>query len=107
MSQPTLFAPAEIGDLRLAHRVVMAPLTRFRADDAHVPHADLVAAYYAQRAFHKKSGKYALAAGDLGLKEPPGRLQVQATRSGFEVSWADKDGKPRYTITHDGRLRKE
>ena len=50
MSQPALFAPAEIGDLRLAHRVVMAPLTRFRADDAHVPHADLVAAYYAQRA---------------------------------------------------------
>lgn len=50
MSLPALFAPAPVGDLRLAHRVVMAPLTRFRADAAHVPRADIVAAYYAQRA---------------------------------------------------------
>lgn len=50
MSPPALFAPAAIGDLPLAHRVLMAPLTRFRADAAHVPRADLVAAYYAQRA---------------------------------------------------------
>lgn len=33
----------------LKHRVVLAPLTRYRADDAHVP-TDMMAEYYAQRA---------------------------------------------------------
>jgi 2,4-dienoyl-CoA reductase-like NADH-dependent reductase (Old Yellow Enzyme family) len=32
----------------LKHRVAMAPLTRFRADDAHVP-TDLAKTYYEQR----------------------------------------------------------
>ncbi|KAF5310223.1 hypothetical protein D9619_010253 [Psilocybe cf. subviscida] len=47
---PALFRPIQVGELHLAHRVVMAPLTRFRADDEHVPlAADVVADYYAQR----------------------------------------------------------
>ncbi|CAE7207923.1 unnamed protein product, partial [Rhizoctonia solani] len=44
-----LFTPLQLGDLVLSHRVVMAPLTRFRADDNHV-HTDLAVEYYAQRA---------------------------------------------------------
>ncbi|CAE6510173.1 unnamed protein product [Rhizoctonia solani] len=44
-----LFTPLQLGDLTLAHRVVMAPLTRFRADDNHV-HTDLAVEYYSQRA---------------------------------------------------------
>ncbi|CAE6339894.1 unnamed protein product, partial [Rhizoctonia solani] len=44
-----LFAPLQVGDVTLAHRVVMAPLTRFRADDNHV-HTDLALQYYSQRA---------------------------------------------------------
>ncbi|KAF8603017.1 putative NADPH2 dehydrogenase chain OYE2 [Ceratobasidium sp. AG-I] len=44
-----LFTPLELGDLVLAHRVVMAPLTRFRADKDHV-HQDLAVEYYGQRA---------------------------------------------------------
>ncbi|CCO32438.1 NADPH dehydrogenase 3 [Rhizoctonia solani AG-1 IB] len=44
-----LFAPLQVGDVTLAHRVVMAPLTRFRADDSHV-HTDLALQYYSQRA---------------------------------------------------------
>jgi len=44
-----LFTPLQVGDLTLAHRVVMAPLTRFRADDNHV-HTDLAVEYYGQRA---------------------------------------------------------
>ncbi|CCO35946.1 NADPH dehydrogenase 1 [Rhizoctonia solani AG-1 IB] len=44
-----LFAPLQVGDLTLAHRVVMAPLTRFRANDNHV-HTDLALQYYSQRA---------------------------------------------------------
>jgi N-ethylmaleimide reductase len=44
-----LFAPVEIGDLRLANRVVMAPMSRNRADAGEAAHA-LTARYYGQRA---------------------------------------------------------
>ncbi len=67
-------------------------------------------AYYAQRAYQKKNGKYATATADLGLKGTPGRVEVQATRSGFEATWMDRDAKPPkplYTITNDSRIRKE
>jgi NADPH2 dehydrogenase len=48
-STSKLFEPIEIGNLQLKHRVVHAPLTRFRADDHHVQ-TDLVIKYYTQRA---------------------------------------------------------
>ncbi|KAG1894197.1 NADH:flavin oxidoreductase/NADH oxidase [Suillus fuscotomentosus] len=46
---PTLFTPIQVGHMRLSHRIVLAPLTRFRAYPTHTPgpHA---ATYYAQRA---------------------------------------------------------
>jgi len=44
-----LFTPVEFGSLRLANRLVMAPLTRVRAGDDGVPTA-LIAEYYEQRA---------------------------------------------------------
>ncbi|MGZ3276057.1 MAG: alkene reductase [Caulobacteraceae bacterium] len=45
-----LFQPLAVGDLVLANRVVMAPLTRLRADlPGHIPNA-LMTEYYAQRA---------------------------------------------------------
>src|SRR4051812_25726090 len=43
-----LFQPLKVGNQTLKHRIVMAPLTRFRADDAHVP-LPIAAEYYAQR----------------------------------------------------------
>ena len=46
---PALFSPIQVGDIKLGHRVVLAPLTRYRASDAHVP-TDLVVEYYKQRA---------------------------------------------------------
>jgi len=47
---PTLFDPLVAGDLKLPNRVIMAPLTRLRADlPGHVPNA-LMAEYYGQRA---------------------------------------------------------
>ncbi|KAH7929172.1 FMN-linked oxidoreductase [Leucogyrophana mollusca] len=49
MSTPALFQPAKVGDLTLQHRVVLAPLTRFRAYASHVP-GPQAATYYAQRA---------------------------------------------------------
>ena len=47
--EPKLFQLTQVGNMTLAHRVVLAPLTRFRADDAHTP-TDLLVDYYAQRA---------------------------------------------------------
>ncbi|KAF7970163.1 hypothetical protein HWV62_24870 [Athelia sp. TMB] len=52
MSSPAsanLFQPLQVGEMELTHRVVMAPLTRLRAADEHVPGAHS-ALYYAQRA---------------------------------------------------------
>lgn len=49
MSAGTLFSSVRIGELALRNRVVMAPLTRARATEQHVPTA-LMADYYAQRA---------------------------------------------------------
>ncbi|KAL6302062.1 hypothetical protein BKA93DRAFT_737579 [Sparassis latifolia] len=48
-SNPALFRPTKVGYNTLAHRVVLAPLTRMRADAEHV-HGELAVAYYAQRA---------------------------------------------------------
>lgn len=45
----SLFEPLKVGSSQLKHRIVMAPLTRFRANDDHVP-LPFVADYYAQRA---------------------------------------------------------
>lgn len=45
----TLFDPAVFGALQLSNRVVMAPLTRTRADDDGVP-TEVMADYYRQRA---------------------------------------------------------
>ncbi|PMD36851.1 NADH:flavin oxidoreductase/NADH oxidase [Hyaloscypha variabilis F] len=44
-----LFKPLQVGTLQLQNRIALAPLTRYRADAAHVP-LPFVAEYYAQRA---------------------------------------------------------
>ncbi|PVH84315.1 NADPH dehydrogenase [Cadophora sp. DSE1049] len=48
MSTSNLFKPLKLGKVELQNRIVLAPLTRFRADDAHVP-LPFVPEYYAQR----------------------------------------------------------
>lgn len=45
----TLFDPITVGDLHLPNRIIMAPLTRCRADEGRVPNA-IMAEYYVQRA---------------------------------------------------------
>jgi N-ethylmaleimide reductase len=49
MPQP-LLTPYRMGSLELPNRVVMAPMTRNRGDNAENEATDLVATYYAQRA---------------------------------------------------------
>ncbi|KAH7134446.1 hypothetical protein EDB81DRAFT_803913 [Dactylonectria macrodidyma] len=49
MYQTKLFQPITLGRVELQHRVAMAPLTRFRADENHVP-LPVSVDYYTQRA---------------------------------------------------------
>ena len=50
IQMPNLFSPVRIGAIELSHRVVLAPLTRMRADlPGNVPN-DLMVEYYGQRA---------------------------------------------------------
>lgn len=44
-----LFRPLQVGKITIGHRIAMAPLTRLRATDDHIP-GPLVKAYYSQRA---------------------------------------------------------
>jgi N-ethylmaleimide reductase len=50
MNLPSLFSPLQVGPYRLQHRVVMAPLTRMRAERSSFSPRLLNAEYYAQRA---------------------------------------------------------
>lgn len=49
MYYPSLFTPLQAGSLTIPNRMLMAPLTRCRAEADHVP-GDLMAEYYSQRA---------------------------------------------------------
>lgn len=49
MAIQALFSPIRVGNVALKHRVVLAPLTRFRNSKTHTPN-DLVVEYYKQRA---------------------------------------------------------
>ncbi|PHM54348.1 alkene reductase [Xenorhabdus sp. KK7.4] len=44
-----LFSPVKLGEIELANRIVMAPLTRGRVNDAGVPN-EMMVTYYTQRA---------------------------------------------------------
>jgi len=48
MSIDSLFQPVTLGALTLPNRILMAPLTRCRADVNHVP-TELMTTYYSQR----------------------------------------------------------
>ena len=50
MNYPSLFSPLQIGPYQLRHRLVMAPLTRMRAEKPSLAPRPLNAEYYAQRA---------------------------------------------------------
>lgn len=49
MSSSLLFEPLQVGAMEIPNRVIMAPLTRCRADEGRIPN-DLMRDYYVQRA---------------------------------------------------------
>jgi N-ethylmaleimide reductase len=50
MNYPSLFSPLQVGPYHLNHRLVMAPLTRMRAEQASFAPRAMNAEYYGQRA---------------------------------------------------------
>src|SRR5260221_2076764 len=50
MNFPSLFSPLQVGPYHLNHRIVMAPLTRMRAEKERFAPRPLNAEYYSQRA---------------------------------------------------------
>lgn len=50
MSFPNLFSAGRLGQIELPNRIVMAPLTRSRADDATDAPSPFAPTYYGQRA---------------------------------------------------------
>lgn len=105
MSQ--LFTPVRIGSHTVPNRLVMAPMTRSRADDAGVP-SDLVSLYYAQRASAGliiTEGVFPSAMGK-GYVRTPGIVtdaQVAAWKRVTEAVHA-KGGRIFMQVMHCGRI---
>lgn len=78
----TLFSPTTIGPYHIGHRVVLAPLTRMRAESGAIP-GPLMVEYYAQRAskggFMLSEATIAAANGNGYLGAPGLFTEAQAT----------------------------
>jgi N-ethylmaleimide reductase len=106
MNHDALFAPLQLGAIRIPNRIVMAPLTRMRAGTGNVPTA-LNAEYYAQRA----SAGLLIAEGTAvshqgqGYPSAPGIYtndQIQGWRLVTDAVHS-KEGRIFLQIAHNGR----
>lgn len=101
-----LFSPLQVGALTLPNRVLLAPLTRTRADAGHMPNA-LMAEYYAQRA----SGGLLItectmvAPGTSAFVAEPGIYSAEQVQAWKQVTDAvhAKGGRIFMQIWHSGR----
>lgn len=103
---PSLFDSVQVGDLQLANRIVMAPLTRNRAPDA-IP-TPLMASYYAQRASAGLliSEATAISHQAQGYSDVPGLYGTEQLDGWKQVTEAvhDKGGKIVVQLWHVGRV---
>jgi N-ethylmaleimide reductase len=105
-TSPSLFTPLRLGNLDLPNRIVMAPLTRMRAGDGHVPTL-LNAEYYRQRA---SAGLIitegtAISAEAQGYPAAPG-IYTQAQIAGWRVVTDAvhlRGGRIVMQLAHNGR----
>jgi len=102
----TIFWPLEAGSIVLNNRIVMAPLTRCRAGESHMPNA-LMAEYYAQRAtagLIVAEATMAIAGNSAFGKEPGiySPAQIAAWRLTTDAVHA-RGGKIVLQIWHGGR----
>ena len=104
---PTLFDPIKIGDLELNNRIIMAPLTRCRADEGRVPNA-LMAEYYVQRASAGLIISEATAVMPMGVGYPdtPGIWSADQVRGWSNITKAvhANGGKIVLQLWHVGRI---
>ena len=103
---PSLFDSVQAGDLQLANRIVMAPLTRNRAPDA-IP-TELMARYYAQRASAGLliSEATAISHQGQGYSDVPGLYGTEQLDGWKRVTEAvhDAHGKIVVQLWHVGRV---
>lgn len=104
---PSLFDPIELGAIRAANRVLMAPLTRTRADDDHVP-TEMMIEYYRQRAgagliISEATG---ISRQGLGWPNAPGIWTEAQTEAWKPITEAvhEAGGKIIAQLWHQGRL---
>lgn len=89
-----LWQPLKVGHFTLSHRIVMAPLTRYRNDDNHAP-LDIMVQYYADRACVPGSLIITEATGISGAAEARPHLPSIASREAI-TGW-----KQIYKAIHD------
>ena len=96
-SVSSLFQPLRVGTINLQHRVVMAPLTRHRADKDHV-HGDLAKTYYTQRS--SVPGTLIITEGTFIAPQAAGYPNVPGIWSDAQIAaWKSVCISPRPTIT--------
>lgn len=104
---PSLFDPIELGAIRAANRVVMAPLTRTRADGDHVP-TEMMVEYYRQRASAGLiiSEATGISRQGLGWPNAPGIWTEAQTEAWKPITEAvhEAGGKIIAQLWHQGRL---
>ncbi len=104
---PTLFDPIQIGDLQLNNRIIMAPLTRCRADEGRLPNA-LMAEYYTQRASAGLIISEATSVTPMGVGYPdtPGIWSDEQVRGWSNITQAvhANGGKIVLQLWHVGRI---
>src|SRR6187551_362387 len=103
---PTLFDPTQAGDLKLANRIVMAPLTRNRSPNA-IP-TDIAQIYYGQRASAGLLITEATAVSHQGqgYADVPGLYGTEQLDAWKKVTHAvhEKGGKIVVQLWHVGRV---
>jgi 2,4-dienoyl-CoA reductase-like NADH-dependent reductase (Old Yellow Enzyme family) len=104
---PSLFDPIELGAIRAANRVLMAPLTRTRADANHVP-TEMMIEYYRQRASAGLiiSEATGISRQGLGWPNAPGIWTEAQTEAWKPITEAvhKAGGKIIAQLWHQGRL---
>src|ERR1700738_2652691 len=109
MNYPSLFSPLQIGPYQLGHRLVMAPLTRMRAEKPSLAPRPLNAEYYGQRAtaggliIAEASPVVATGFGSLGVPGLYSEQQVKGWRTVVDAVHA-RGGLIFLQLWHVGRV---
>jgi N-ethylmaleimide reductase len=106
-AMPTLYDPIRLGDIDLPNRIIMAPMTRSRADADGVP-LPFVKDYYAQRASAGLIVSEAIYVSRMakGYVRTPGLMTDQQVMGWMQVTQAvhDAGGKIFAQLYHTGRV---